>query len=302
MSGTTDVSLTAASPLDDRMGQNSGYKETLKDVFASFVGSSACVYVGLPFDTIKVRLQLGQGTHYSGAVDCIKDMWKTEGLSKFWSGAIPALTGAVLENAVAFGINGVLKRLMGEKKEGERPSVIEGFATGAVTGFVTSFVLCPCEVLKCRSQAGKTSGIADNSLSEVFKRTVKKEGMRGLYTGITAQTIMLVPFYMTFFGAYDAICGLLKDNTDWSEPVIYGTAGGLAGQAAWAIALPLDAVKSTTQVSTLYFALYLTLCFALYILTVKAPYTYLQPKTTTGGRNPAAMDAHVQKHRSKERL
>ena len=53
---------------------------------------------------------------------------------------------------------------------------------------------------------------------------------------------------------------------------------------------------------SLYFALYLTLCFALYILTVKAPYTYLQPKTTTGGRNPAAMDAHVQKHRSKERL
>ena len=110
-----------------------------------------------------------------------------------------------MENAAAFGINGLLKRLMedrdreskdrqtrerqdrdrdrqserdremrtdrqgkdvhsdrkdrethrdiqgihhreGEMPEKERPSVMEGFGTGAFTGFVTAWVLCPCDV------------------------------------------------------------------------------------------------------------------------------------------------------------
>ena len=31
-------------------------KATIKDVFASIVGSAACVYTGQPFDTVKVPI------------------------------------------------------------------------------------------------------------------------------------------------------------------------------------------------------------------------------------------------------
>ena len=43
----------------------SEFRETAKDVFASFIGASACVYTGQPFDTVKVRLQHRFAFHHS---------------------------------------------------------------------------------------------------------------------------------------------------------------------------------------------------------------------------------------------
>ena len=74
-------------------------KEIIKDMLASFVGSAACVYTGQPFDTVKVRLQCANPGQYTGAIDCGKQVIVNEGFIKLFSGSLPALTGALLENA-----------------------------------------------------------------------------------------------------------------------------------------------------------------------------------------------------------
>lgn len=204
----------------------SHFWETSKDVLASIVGSAACVYTGQPFDTVKVRMQVQPG-EFKGPVDCFrKTMWG-EGVAKLWSGSMPALTGALLENAVAFGVNGALKRMLGHRQQlqKEQPSIFEPFLTGGITGFFTAMVLCPCDIVKCRAQMSRATG-QDARIREVVARTMKKDGLGGFYRGISAQVIRDIPFYGSFFGSYDVLCRALRTNTDWSDSAVYFVAGG----------------------------------------------------------------------------
>ena len=57
-----------------------------KDILAGTVGGIAIVFVGHPFDTVKVRLQT-QSTisHvYSGPLDCVRKTAKWEGIRGFY--------------------------------------------------------------------------------------------------------------------------------------------------------------------------------------------------------------------------
>ena len=82
----------------------------------------------------------------------------------------------------------------------------------------------------------------------VMRRTVNVEGVRGLYVGMGAQILRDIPFYASFFGVYDTFVYLLKDKfPTMSEPVVYATAGGFAGQIAWVCSIVPDTVKSIIQ-------------------------------------------------------
>ena len=147
----TEATITAIA-LDPR--------EIIKDMVASFVGSAACVYTGQPFDTVKVRLQCATPGQYRGTIDCSRYIIANEGVLKLFSGSLPALTGALLENATAFAVNGTLKRFLGDrdKVKFEDKPFYEPFLTGGITGFTVAFVLCPCDMLKCRAQVSKSKG------------------------------------------------------------------------------------------------------------------------------------------------
>jgi hypothetical protein len=176
-------------------------REIVKDLISSVAGSSACVYTGQPFDTVKVRLQVGASGQYTGAFDCAKQVVQMEGALKLFSGSVPALTGAVLENATAFALNGMLKRMLGDRDNVpyEDKPFYEPFATGAVTGFTTAFVLCPCDIVKCRAQVAQELG-HNHSVKQIIGAIYKQRGLLGFYSGMNAQITRDIFFYASFFG------------------------------------------------------------------------------------------------------
>lgn len=220
----------------------------IKDVIASCVGSAACVYSGQPFDTIKVRMQVQPG-EFRNAIHCFQRTFSGEGITALWRGSVPAFIGALSENAVAFAINGSLKRLMNVLRgSNEGRSVYEPYLCGGLTGACTAVVLCPCDVIKCRAQLSRAQGKAA-TIRDIFGQTIKTQGFRGLYTGFNAQVLRDIPFYATFFGSYEAFCTLFKKNTNWSDTTIYFVSGGLAGQIAWIVSIAPDSIKSKIQTS-----------------------------------------------------
>ena len=237
----TEATITAIA-LDPR--------EIIKDMVASFVGSAACVYTGQPFDTVKVRLQCATPGQYRGTIDCSRYIIANEGVLKLFSGSLPALTGALLENATAFAVNGTLKRFLGDrdKVKFEDKPFYEPFLTGGITGFTVAFVLCPCDMLKCRAQVSKSKGL-NHSIREIIEKVVQQRGLLGLYSGMTPQITRDIMFYGSFFGSYEVLCAGLKKYTDMPDAAVYGTAGGLAGQIAWACSIIPDSVKSHIQTS-----------------------------------------------------
>ena len=199
-----------------------------KDIAASIVGSTACVYTGQPFDTVKVRMQVQPG-EFKSSIACFQQTFKGEGLAALWKGSVPALTGALSENAMAFGVNGALRRFSVFNQDASQESKlfhrVKPFITGGITGMFTAVVLCPCDVIKCRAQLNRARGI-ESSLKDIIVSAWRTNGIRTLYTGFAAQVLRDIPFYAAFFGVYSVSCDVLKRNTNWSDPLVYFTSGG----------------------------------------------------------------------------
>lgn len=215
----------------DPTSNKSSVLTTLKDVLASIVGSTACVYTGQPFDTVKVRMQVQPG-EFTSAIHCFSKTFKGEGITALWRGSLPALTGALSENAVAFGVNGALNRFIfpsnntKDKKQSGVWHYLHPFVNGAITGTFTAVVLCPCDVMKCRAQLSRLHG-KETSLTKLVMTTLRSQGLSGFYTGFSAQLIRDIPFYASFFGVYTVSCDLLKSYTSWTDTTVYFMSGGL---------------------------------------------------------------------------
>lgn len=202
--------------------------ETVKDIVASAVGSAACVYTGQPFDTVKVRMQVQPG-EFKNSLECFRKTFSGEGIVSFWRGSLPAVIGALSENAVAFAVNGALKRFISKDSSSQHQVKVskyfEPFLIGGFTGACTAFVLCPCDVVKCRAQINRSSGLS-SSERDVISAIIRKNGYGGLYRGIHAQVLRDIPFYAAFFGTYDILCQHLKSTTKWTDVSVYFISGG----------------------------------------------------------------------------
>ena len=112
------------------------------ETLAGATAATACVYTGLPFDTVKLRLQTqtasaAQQGSYSGPIDCVRKIVRAEGVGALWKGATPAVASACVENAVVFTFNGISKRfLMNTFGDGDVASSPQfGFISGGIAGF-----------------------------------------------------------------------------------------------------------------------------------------------------------------------
>lgn len=159
---------------------------------------------------------------YRSAFECFRKTFQAEGVTALWRGSMPAFTGynmiqmtqelfsyhcfrALLENAMAFGTNGVLKRLIAnwemDSNSNSLPIICGGFTgylihyifsvhpfTLTVAGFCSAFVLCPCDVVKCRAQVLNMSAASSttkrHTIATVLKEIMQRKGLRGLYTGL----------------------------------------------------------------------------------------------------------------------
>ena len=229
---------------------------------------------GQPLDTIKVRMQ-ARPDAFSGMFQCLRRTLAEESITSLWKGSTPALSGAVAENMVAFGVNQQLKRVFPEK-DGALPPWWQPILFGGVTGIFTSVVLCPSDVIKCKVQVGRSirKGVGEAAVvggaggsgagaavasaaaaklpvlnaTQMTRHVLRTQGVRGLFVGLGAQFARDVPFYASFFGTYETVVDFGKASP-YAIPleVLYFMAGGMAGVVGWAVVMPLDSVKSIIQ-------------------------------------------------------
>ncbi len=200
--------------------------EVTKDIISSVAGSAACVYTAQPFDTLKVRMQVNP-SEFPGGIQCFKKTVSKEAMSSLWKGSVPAFLGALAENAVAFGINGGLKRILRpvEVDDVEKIDWVQPIVIGGITGVFSAFVLCPSDVIKSRAQM-MSSATGQLSTRAITAEIIARKGYRGLFTGMNAQLLRDVPLSAAFFGSYEIMCQLFRKHTKWSESTIYFMAGG----------------------------------------------------------------------------
>lgn len=134
-----------------------------------FLAGIACVLVGQPLDTVKVKMQTFSSL-YRNSVICFKETVIKEGVRGLYAGTVPALVANVAENSVLFCAYGVCQnavQLIVQKETAQLLSPLENAFAGSLAAIFCSFTLCPTELIKCRLQAlRETQGVDKYKLSK----------------------------------------------------------------------------------------------------------------------------------------
>ncbi|XP_069825745.1 solute carrier family 25 member 48 isoform X1 [Dendropsophus ebraccatus] len=241
----------------------------VEDFIAGCLGGAASVIVGHPLDTVKARLQVGQG--YGSTFNCILTIYRNESVSGFYKGMSFPLASIAIYNSVVFGVFSNAQRFISQYRDTGRrhsPDLIDVTFASMVAGFVSVAIGGPVDLVKIKLQMqtqSASSGIipltANTSLCQsnyngpvhCVNCILRKEGLWGMYRGAGAMLLRDVPGYCLYFIPYIYLSEWLKlEHHTTPSALSVWLAGGIAGAISWGTATPMDVVKSRLQADSLY--------------------------------------------------
>ncbi|KAL1303430.1 hypothetical protein AAFC00_006820 [Neodothiora populina] len=176
--------------------------------------SQAVVY---PLDTLKFRMQcetVPGGMHGNQLIiHTAKKMWSTTGIAGFYRGLPMGLIGMFPYAAIDLGTFEYLKRTLTRyyaKKYGghEEDSAPGGFTTALIGGMSGAFgasTVYPLNLLRTRLQSQGTASHPRTytGIVDVTRQTIKGEGVRGLFKGLTPNLLKVVPAVSITYVVYE---------------------------------------------------------------------------------------------------
>ncbi|GAB2234096.1 hypothetical protein Droror1_Dr00003333 [Drosera rotundifolia] len=166
-----------------------------------------------PMDMVKQRLQLnggGAGGAYRGVWDCVKRVWREEGVRAFYASYRTTVIMNAPFTAVHFATYEAAKKaLLGgsvERDDDGGEGIVHA-AAGAVAGALAALVTTPLDVVKTQLQCQGVCGCdryTTGSISVVFGTLVKKDGYRGLVRGWMPRMLFHAPAAAICWSTYEA--------------------------------------------------------------------------------------------------
>ena len=170
-----------------------------------------------PVDTLKFRMQcetVSGGLHGNRLIIATaKKMWRTGGVAAYYRGLSMGLIGIFPYAAIDLGTFEYLKRTITQhnaKRLGCHEDDAEpgGFMTAAIGGFSGAFgasAVYPLNLLRTRLQGQGTvlHPRTYTGMMDVTRQTIKGEGIRGLFKGLTPNLLKVVPAVSITYVVYD---------------------------------------------------------------------------------------------------
>ncbi|KAJ9088834.1 carnitine transporter, variant 2 [Entomophthora muscae] len=239
---------------NEAQGETNNAASSVKSFISGGFGGMCLVMAGHPLDLIKVRLQTS--TQYTGLVDCFKQTIAKDGVRGLYRGMVTPLIGVTPIFAICFwGYD--LGKQISRQITGSDPNEPLGMGSicfaGGFSAIPATLLMTPIERVKCLLQIQGTGGEAATKYRgplDAVRGILATGGIRSLYKGTAATLLRDGPGSVAYFGAYEGFKILLTPKgaspTDLSPAAVF-TAGGLAGMANWAVAIPPDVIKSRLQ-------------------------------------------------------
>jgi len=222
--------------------------EAAKSFISGGCGGVASVIVGQPMDMIKVQLQNQSVTNpmYNGTFDCAKKMIAKDGFRGLYRGVAAPLVGVSPIFALSFAGNNAGQQMVRSATGHQKLSYGECFCAGMIAGVYSTVIMAPGERIKCLLQTdttGKYKGMGDCA-----KQLFREGGIKNVYKGTVLTLMRDVPASGCYFGIYEVLKDQLTPagSTQMSLRAVL-LAGGMAGMANWAVAIPPDTLKTRFQ-------------------------------------------------------
>jgi len=161
---------------------------------------------------------------YKGIADCFSRVVSEEGFVSLWRGNLANVIRYFPTQALNFAFKDQFKRMFGydQKRDGYWKwfggNLASGGAAGAASlGFVYSLDYARTRLANDNKAAKKGGERQFNGLIDVYRKTLKTDGIAGLYRGFNISCVGIIVYRGLYFGMYDSLkpvvlTGELKDN------------------------------------------------------------------------------------------
>lgn len=153
----------------------------------------------------------------SGIIDCFVRIPKEQGFAAFWRGNLANVIRYFPTQALNFAFKDVYKQVflggVDQKTQFWR-YFFGNLGSGGAAGATSLCFVYPLDYARTRLGADVGKGNADRQytgLVDCIKKTVKSDGIIGLYRGFSVSVQGIIIYRAAYFGCYDTARGSLPD-------------------------------------------------------------------------------------------
>jgi len=197
---------------------NLGFSERF---LLSGVAAGVSKTAAAPIERVKLLLQnqdemIKQGRldkPYNGVIDCTARVLRTEGVYHFWRGNLANVLRYIPTQALNFAFKDSVQAIF--KTPENAPSYTKfgtNIVSGGAAGTLSLFFVYSLDYTRTRlANDAKGNGRERqfNGIIDVYVKTLKSDGVQGLYRGFTISAVGIFIYRGLYFGLYDTLKPLL---------------------------------------------------------------------------------------------
>ncbi|XP_072276270.1 mitochondrial glycine transporter [Pyxicephalus adspersus] len=242
--------VMAGEPLaaGNRLSTLSQMHPVIKAFVCGSLSGTCSTLLFQPLDLVKTRLQTQQLSSHGNRVGMCQLFLKVirnENLLGLWKGVSPSFLRCIPGVGIYFSTLYLLKQQIFSGKE---LSPLESVFLGAGSRTVAGVCMLPFTVIKTRYESGNYSY---RSVFGALGNIYRTEGVRGLFSGLTATLLRDAPFsgiYLMFYTQAKKYA--FQSNIDQTfTPLVNFSCGIVAGILASISTQPADVIKTHMQLS-----------------------------------------------------
>jgi solute carrier family 25 (adenine nucleotide translocator) protein 4/5/6/31 len=206
------------------MGKGKDPMSFAKDFLAGGISAAISKTAVAPIERVKLILQVQAankqivaGKEYKGIIDCFVRIPKEQGFGAFWRGNLANVIRYFPTQALNFAFKDVYKQVflggVDQKTQFWR-YFFGNLGSGGAAGATSLCFVYPLDYARTRLGADVGKGNADRQytgLVDCIKKTVKSDGIVGLYRGFSVSVQGIIIYRAAYFGCYDTARGSLPD-------------------------------------------------------------------------------------------
>jgi len=195
-----------------------------KDFLAGGISAAVSKTAVAPIERVKLLLQVQHASkqitkenQYKGIIDCFVRIPKEQGVVSFWRGNMANVIRYFPTQALNFAFKDVYKKVFMEgvdKKTQFWRYFVANLASGGAAGATSLCFVYPLDFARTRLAADVGKGPAEREfkgLADCLGKTVKSDGIIGLYRGFAVSVQGIIIYRAAYFGFFDTAKGMLPD-------------------------------------------------------------------------------------------
>lgn len=209
-----------------------------------------------PFDRCKITFQISNQPYCNkAAYHYLRNVYKTDGFFALWRGNSATMARILPYASIQFTAHEQWKRVLNINSYNPSSDIKDvkyrRFLAGSLAGVTSQSLTYPLDLARARMAVTQKEKYA--SLAQVFRKTFRDEGVRGMYRGYVPTVLGVIPYAGASFFTYETLKQWYSDNTKGKNPgtmerLAFGACSGVCGQT---LSYPLDIVRRRMQTAVI---------------------------------------------------